>query len=193
LKIDYLDKTLDDTFVYGDKVVEVSDYDVRVKALNEWLHEADELHEEIAEKIEEQFNADFHDYPGTLYHVTDSDNVESILADGLEASSRSRGLTNRSVGAAIFTFDSLDAIDDAYGDAVLAIDVAAMQRDGINYHVSQEPSVSKYEADSLLAAVVGAQDYEPYVEHDGADNPATVILYVGNVPPKYLKEAQQRR
>ena len=134
-------------------------------------------------EIRDEF-ADFWSYPGTLYHATDSDNIESILKYGLNPASDSRGFTNRGVGSAVFTTTNEDsAHSGTYGDAVFEIDTRAMKRDGYTPEVGGEPDVVEWEAKRALAWAFGIEDYE----QDGPENdPETVIVY-GPIPSKYLR------
>ena len=192
LKIDFLNKTLDDTYLVEDKIVEWESGDrfTTVKSKDDWLNDADSLRDDVMEKLAEQFRKDFAQSPGTLYHATDSSNIESIMEEGLRAESRTRGLTNRGVGAAIFTTTEPDsAAYGSYGDTVLAIDTAAMKRDGVRFTAEQEPAVVENEAMGVLASILGVDDFYWDNGHgDGTNDPFTVILFVrDNIAPKYLK------
>jgi hypothetical protein len=189
LKVRALDRTVDDVRFVGDKIVEGDRDTFTAYTPEEWMRSttAENIIEEIAGKIEERIDRDYHESPGKLWHATDAENIESIMRDGLRAENQSRGLTNRSVGMAIFTTDDRSLVSDAYGDTVLEIDLSGMQRDGIRWAVSQEPSVSLYEAESALAHMLDLDDYSPDNTSDGADDPSTIILYVAVVPPKYLR------
>ena len=119
-----------------------------------------------------------------LYHATDADNVESILASGLATASETRGLANRWVGAAVYTsFDPYRI--DAYGDTVLEIDTNAMRRDGVHPPLDIEPSVREYEEATSVAYAVGAEDYLIDMADDSEDYDTVVIF--GAIPPQYIR------
>ena len=149
--------------------------------------EADTVRDLIGDIISDTFNSDFQESPVNLHHATDASNIEEIMSEGLRAEKRTRGLTNRGTGAAIFTTTLEAAQYGSYGDTVLEIDVKGMKRDGLEYYVALEPSVVEHEAAGVLANVLGLDDYEHYIESDGADDPDTVVLFIPVVPPKYLK------
>jgi len=132
---------------------------------------------------ESEVSKDFWEFPGVLYHATDSNNKEEILENGLIGSSDSRGLTNRSVGSAVFTSTNPDVIE-AYGDLVFEIDAAAMKAHGYTPEVGVEPDIAEGERKQSLAHMVGLDDYS-YDFESGMDLD-TVIIY-GNIPPEYLK------
>ena len=187
VKIGLIDKVLDDTFIVDDKIVEYDDGYVKIMSLEDWLGNEDHLRDLVADALAEKFSADFMEYPGKLYHATPSESIKSIMKNGLRAESRTRGLTNRSVGHAIFTTDDLDNVSDSYGDAVIEIDTAAMKADGVQFSVEMEPAVFELEAYDVIASSIGLDAHGFSTGGDGADDPSTVILHVGNVDPKYLK------
>ena len=61
-------------------------------------------------------------YDGIVYHSTNEDNLESIKQYGLRPESRSRGITNKGVGAAIFSSYEPDELG-TYGDILIEIDL----------------------------------------------------------------------
>ena len=194
VRVRALDEVLEDTFLVKGHVVIVDGDDFKVLSPSQWV--ADEMEsfrsDSIKDKVEymlaERFNEDFQEGPVTLWHATPSENLDSILKNGLRAESVTRVLTNRSVGAAIFTSDNEEAaLYGPYGDAVLEIDCKAMKRDGVSFYVEQEPAVIESEAASVLASAVGATDFDWHLFSDGADDPSTVILHIARVPPKYLR------
>jgi hypothetical protein len=188
-----LDDVLEDTFLVEDKVVTIDGDDFSVQDPEEWVFDQMEsIHSNIKDKVEslltERFNNDFQDYPVTLFHSTPNKNLEALMKRGLQAESQSRGLTNRGVGAAIFTYDNEEStMTGSYGDTVLAIDCKAMKRDGLEFYVEQEPAVVENETAGVLANVAGADNFHWEAGGDGADDPATVILHIDRVPPKYLR------
>jgi hypothetical protein len=122
--------------------------------------------------------------PPPVYHATDEDNVESILAHGLKPESQTRGLANRWVGVAVYaSFDPYRI--DAYGDTVLVIDTAAMKRDGVHPALDIEPSVREYEESTAIAYAVGAEDY-PIDMADESEDYETVVMF-GHIPPQYIR------
>lgn len=131
---------------------------------------------------ESSVSDDFWDSPSYLFHATDSDNYDYIFEDGLRGSSNSRGLTNRSVGNAVFVSTNPDVID-AYGDLILKIDTKAMKNDNYTPEIGIEPDVEEGERKQSLAYMLGLDDYS-YDFETGIDYD-TYIIY-GDVPAKYL-------
>lgn len=125
----------------------------------------------------------FWDSPALLYHATQPENVESILASGLGMKNESRGLRNRGVSAAVFTTLSEDrATDGMYGEAVFEIDTEGMKAAGLTPRVSQEPDVLEAEAANSLASALGLEDYH----HEAENDPETVIVH-GHIPARFLR------
>ncbi len=136
-------------------------------------------------KYEDDFNKQFWDGPGEVYHATPSDNIESIKQNGIGASEETRGMSNRNVGPAVYTTaDPDEAADGSYGDAVFAIDLAAMARDGVTPYVSQEPDVSQGELRGELASAIGLDNFEYDWESDMSPN---TIVFHGSIPAKYVR------
>lgn len=134
--------------------------------------------------LEERFNDDFWDSPSELYHATTDDNIEDIRTDGLVPMSATRGISNRSVGAAVFTSLNPEVID-SYGDNIFKINTQAMKKDGYTPFVSQEPAFPEAEKINSLLNMYGIDDTYETSSYDGMD-PDTVIVY-GKIPNKYLE------
>lgn len=141
---------------------------------------------------EEKFNEEFWIGAPSLYHGTQD--LESVLREGIEARSESRGIGNRSVGAAVFATD-VEEVAESYGSSedggVVRINAKAMKRDGYTPFVAQEPEVLEEELMSALAHGIGFEDYAEEYQDSGID-PATVIIH-GNVPAKYLEDVTTGR
>lgn len=118
-----------------------------------------------------------------LYHATEEENVASIQQNGLEETNETRGLANRSTGAAVFTSDSPDDID-SYGNYVFEINVMAMKADGYMPPVTQEDPIEEQELKNRLAAMLSVDDYHWDVDSD--ISPSTYIFH-GGIPTKYLR------
>lgn len=134
---------------------------------------------------EDNFNREFWDSPGPVFHATPSENRDSIAESGIGAAAETRGMTNRSEGAAVYTTSEWDeAQSGSYGDLVLEIDTAAMKRDGHAVRVALEPDVVEGELRSALASALG-DDYFSY-DYESGMSPNTIV-FQGNIPAKYVK------
>jgi hypothetical protein len=158
-----------------------------------WSDVRDLLFDYNAEKFlpdsEEKFNKEFWAYPSTLYHGTDENKVETILQQGLLSMNETRGLSNRSTGAAVFTSTDWDE-SSYYYDTVLEIDTEAMKRElppSSLPFAGRESDIAEGEAREYLAHALGDDDY--HYDYEQGMSPNTVILY-GAVPPKYIKVAK---
>lgn len=134
---------------------------------------------------EEDFNADFWAGPSPLYHATSEENADRIEKTGLAARNKTRGLTNRGTGPAVFTtIEPDEAALGTYGNVVFEIDTDAMKRDGYTPHVGMEEPLARSELKSALGHKVGLEDYSWDDGFDGLSN-STVVIY-GHIPAKYL-------
>lgn len=134
------------------------------------------------EDFEQKFNDDFWHSPSMLFHG--SSDIESVLDNGLEARNESRGLNNRHVGSAVFLTSEQDKAE-TYGD-VVAIDTAAMKKDGLTPFVTQEPDIF---AEEMLGAIAHRLDYDDYhYEHGDAGVDHDTVIMMSDIPAKYLSE-----
>jgi len=132
------------------------------------------------------FNKDFWERPGELYHATEEEHLDDILRDGLVPKSETRGLTNRGTGSAVFTTTNQDtAASGSYGNVVLRIDTDAMKKAGHTPDVALEEAANMAEAWSALANLVGIEDYSYEDSDPGAADPETVVVF-GRIPPKFI-------
>ena len=149
-------------------------YDVSESELEDWGLSADD------------FNETFWKHPGTLYHATQDDNVEAIQAEGIGAMNKTRGLTNRGIGSAVFTSSNEDELAyGSYGNNIFEIDMEAMAADGYKPRVEQEPDVEEYEWRRRLLHKVGADSVADRLGLSSDMSPNTVIVH-GAIPAKYL-------
>lgn len=158
-----------------------------VTEANEWLN--DIMDHQLGYYVGYQdFNAEFWDGADglVLYHATDPGNVESIMSEGLNPSSRTRAISNRGMGAAVFTGPSPEAIS-SYGEAVFAIDVGAMKADGYMPEVSQEGPLEDAAMRDALAYKVGIEDYRAAEEYGSEGLSEDTVAFFGQIPPKYLR------
>ncbi len=150
----------------------------------DWI---DGLGDYVYEYIEQiDFQKEFWDSigPGQIvYHGTEEANLDSILNNGLDPRNNTRGISNRSTGAAVFTSD---APPIAGYEQVLAIDIGQMKSDGNFISVGKEEPLEESDAKEALAHKLGIENYyaESY-SSDGLDH-GTVIFY-GSIDPKYVK------
>lgn len=137
------------------------------------------------EDPELRFNREFWEAPATLYHGTSD--LPGVLRTGIGARSRSRGLGNRSVGAAVFTslrVEGTESYASGPDGGTVEIDTEAMKRDGVTPFTAQEPEVVEQEMLNAIAHGIGIEHVIEY--GDAGIDPDTIILY-GHVPVRYLK------
>lgn len=168
-------------------LIEISDSGFSISNPQEWLQDISWKGNAYEYVNAGDFSKEFWEGMGqgyTLYHGTTEENAESIEKQGINPGYQTRGINNRSTGAAVFASDSPDTAEYYY-DAVFAIDVGAMKANGYMPEVSMEEPVQEAEYINALAHKIGLEDYEHETEQ-GLD-PGTVIFY-GPIPAKYLKK-----
>jgi len=141
--------------------------------------------EEFYPDAEDEFNKEFWSSPPELYHATDEDNLPAIMKEGLNTASKTRGMSNRGVGSALFTSENIEyLLEGSYGDAILNLDMEALKTAGGELpFVGREPDVQEGELRGALAHALDLQDYS-YDYEQGMD-PQTIIVY-GGIPPQFL-------
>jgi hypothetical protein len=123
--------------------------------------------------------------PPPLFHATDEDNVEEILAEGLEARDETRGTANRGTGAAVFTSFNPDAIA-IYGDTILKIDTVAMRRDGFHPELDVEAGIRDYEEMTAIRYAIGLDEDDYVIDMpDSSEDYDTVVVF-SSIPAKYI-------
>ena len=167
----------DGTLVHFDRDSEIVEVIPRHK-IRDWIYDYDLS--VVQDEYDQQFNREFWGSgAGILYHATDSENYESIKQEGLGARAGTRGMSNRSTGAAVFTTaNPNEAESGVYGDLVVRIRADKMAKDGVT------PFVVEGELRSALAHAVGDEEF--VYDYEQGISPDTVIID-GSIPPKYLE------
>jgi hypothetical protein len=161
------------------------------KKAEEWLDEMyDHELDSFAELPDTSFWDEIPDSPGVYYyHGTSSENLPSILENGLEQRNETRGFTNRGMGASVFTSPEYETAAYYY-DEVVSIDVGAMKKDGYMPEATSEDPVDECRKKMLIAYQIGLDEY--YCHTDSSDGIAedTVVFY-GAIPPKYIAHVEK--
>ena len=159
-----------------------------------WIKDADQWVWDIQEweldNYLEMPEGSFWDSVGSgsvVYHATQENNVESINANGLTADCQTRGISNRSMGCAVFASYNHEEIH-SYGNSVYEINLGAMKADGFMPEVSGETPLEEAEHRNAIAHRIGLQDYDFSSEYssDGL-SPNTIAIY-SDIPVKYITE-----
>lgn len=135
--------------------------------------------------FEQNFWKDVRD-GSVLYHATDPEYKEDILKHGLKMMSKTRSMSNRSMGSAVFTSDDPELIS-SYGSLIFQINVGQMKKDGYMPTVSMEEPLEDAKARDSLSWKLGIQDYNAVSEYDWEGLSENTVAIYGNIPPKYLK------
>jgi hypothetical protein len=175
-----------EAIVAGAWQIEVDESYPEVDDVSSWIYDVSESELESWGLDTADFSVTFWEWPALLYHATQDDNVEAIQAEGIGAMNKTRGLTNRGIGSAVFTSSEPEELaHGSYGDNIFQIDTGAMKADGYTPRVSQEPDVEEYEWRRRLLHKVGADRVADYLELSSDMSPSTVIVH-GAIPAKYL-------
>jgi hypothetical protein len=126
------------------------------------------------------------EYDGVVYHSTPEENLESIENHGLRPESRTRGISNRNVGSAIFTSYEPDEMG-SYGDGLVAIDLEIARRMNPKLETGLEPPIEEYIRRSAIANRLGIEDTGMFLpsQSDGIRED-TLIIY-GDVPKEAIE------
>jgi hypothetical protein len=173
-----------DFFVTDTHIVEWDGDSAWVTKKVDWINIADI--DTYFPDYEDKLNEEFWSSGGEVYHATQYDeDADAIMVEGIEPRSQSRGISNRSEGAAVYTTtDVEETAMGSYGENVFAIDTAAMIKDGYTPYTSQEPDIVEGELRQALAHAIGLNDYVYDYEH--GMSPSTIAIH-GHIPAKYLR------
>jgi len=141
-----------------------------------------DISEELGEH-EDNFNKEFWEGPGELYHATTEDHIEGIKENGLESRNETRGMSNRSVGGGVFTSANHEEIG-SYGDKLITIDANKMKADGYTPYVMQEPDIAEGEARGSVAYQLNIEDFSPDIESGMS---YSTFIFTDDIPAKYLR------
>lgn len=155
------------------------------------LHSSDWYLDEVAEKMgyPVDFSKAFWSRPTPLWHCTRPENLEVIQKDGIKAKNDARGISNRSVGNAVFTVREdleIPFFKRYYGNLVFQINTKQMKLDGYMPEATMEPD---WDRANKIAYVLNKLGHEAeasrFVDSSDQNTEGTVILY-GDIPAKYL-------
>jgi len=155
------------------------------KDAHQWIWD---LWEDSLEEYAPQpdFNKEFWQGGGKVYHGTTEENWEEIQQDGeLRIKDETRGLYNRGTGAAIFaSYNPGDT--DSYGEVTLEIDVGQMIADAYTPQVSKEGPLDTAEMRRSIAYRLGIEDfYDDSASSDGYSE--DTVIFHKNIPLKYIR------
>ena len=119
------------------------------------------------------------------YHGTDSENVDNIMKVGLHRMDKTRGLSNRNTGSAVFASWDIDHTE-SYGDSVIEINLGQMKADGYMPDVAEEEPVTECKLREALAWKLGLKDFYCNEEYSSDGISEDTIVIYGNIPAKYL-------
>ena len=158
------------------------------------LHYNDSYLDDVAEEMgyKMDFAKIFWSLPHvpTLYHCTEPDRWDIIKFEGLKTMRGSRGLSNTSIGHAVFTTmeeEEIPFFRSYYGDTVIKINTQQMKSDGFMPDVSRELDWDRAQKLEFVLQKLGKHEAEAarFVDSSDQNTQGTVILY-SDIPVKYL-------
>lgn len=155
---------------------------------NEFIHDisSSDLEEAIPNIYSPYFDNP-HQYSGIVYHHTSEENRESILQNGLQPSNKTRGFSNRSIGAATFTSAEIDEMS-SYGEVIFEIDLKKARELNPDIETSLEPPIEEYYRKIQIANIFGIEDQGQFGP-DSSDGlrEDTLVVY-GHIAKEAIKE-----
>lgn len=176
------------TVFLGDKLCVIEDFNYpTLKEANEWLWHVFNLNKIEYYLPSSDYSSVFWKNLGrneAVYHATTEEYKDIILKEGLIRMNKTRGISNKGTGSAIFTSYNTDDIE-SYGNVILKINLSKMKEDGYTPEVSKEIPIEESEKLSQLAHKIGLKDFVgPDYNSEGIYE-STLIIY-GDIPVKYL-------
>jgi len=120
-----------------------------------------------------------------LFHATSKENLEEIKENGLETGNKSRAISNRSTGSAIFASTDQYSID-SYGDLIIKINMCLMKKDGYIPRVSLEEPIEEALMREEIARKLGIEDFNAISQYDSEGIFESTVVIYGDIPLKYL-------
>lgn len=144
---------------------------------------------DIYADADEEFNRQFWAHPQILYHATKETYAADIETQGLIPRNLSRGLSNRWMGAAVFTVeDSELLLDGSYGEVIFAIDCPALKtalpQDALPF-VTRDPAIQEQSLRARLAHALGTEPPEIVSASEGIWE--STVVFHGPIPPFALR------
>ena len=177
------------TIVLGSNLYVIDDFDnPTLKEANEWLWDVSNYGRLENYIPSEDFSKTFWNNLGdgfVVYHATNEDKMESIQRSGLNVKDETRGINNRSTGAAVFASDNPNDTD-SYGNVIFAINLSQMKKDGYMPDVSREEPIEEAERLEALAWKIGVEDFNATDSFASEGLYTSTIIIYGNIPAKYL-------
>lgn len=140
--------------------------------------------EELFPIYSDHFESDPTKYKGTVYHHTDQENIDSIIKNGLNPMNKTRGMTNRGTGNAIFTSKYHHEMS-SYGDAMVAINLGAAKNANPDITTQLEEPVKEELLRIELARFLGVEREFMLSTSDGIMEDTLVVF--GSIPPEFIQ------
>lgn len=158
------------------------------KEPQEWLRDIEwgnSSHEYFGEFSDEKFNKEFWQYPPPLYHGTN--NIESVLQNGLEPKADTRGINNRSTGAAVFASTNPEAVSSYATDGIVVIDTESMKRNGFTPWVTMEGPLEDVGQLNAIAHAIGI-DYDASNQYSSEGIEEETVVIHDAIPSQYISK-----
>jgi len=171
---------------YKTYVIENPPY-ATMKEAQEWIDDIPDmyLHEFAGNGNDEIDKWDQINLNQKVYHGTYKEKVDDILKNGLQAKNESRGISNRSMGSAVFTSSDPETAYNSY-PYVFEINIGQMKADGYMPRISGETPLEDSELRSAIAHKIGFEEYMPDEYTSEGYDYETIAIY-GNIPKKYIR------
>lgn len=144
----------------------------------------------VGEQMPEVNYWDLDKHESVLYHASPCENKRQILERGIEPRKETRGISNRSTGAAVFASTDNYGLD-SYGDCRFEIDLSKMKADGYTPTITQEEPFEEINMKKRLANLLDVgDDYYPEdsLQSEGIWGHTRVIH--GDVPARYISPVE---
>ena len=141
--------------------------------------------EELYPKIYSQHFNIPEEFVGLVYHQTPSSNLDSIKLNGLNPTNKTRGITNKGTGAAVFTSIEIDD-SETYGDLTIEIDLELARNINPEIETQLEEPILDIERRKALALDLGEDPDNYNISYSDGIYDTTLVIY-GNIPKDALR------
>jgi len=117
-------------------------------------------------------------YRDIVYHQTTQDNWNDIKTQGINPSNKTRGVSNRGTGSAVFTSSEIDEMN-SYGDVTIQIDLSKVPDIETSL---EEPIEEVYRKNQVMHMMdPESEPYQFYVDSSDGLQDTTLVVY-GHIP-----------
>lgn len=145
----------------------------------------DDLDEDGLEALVPVVYSDYFGNPKTyrdiVYHQTTHDNWNDIKTQGINPTNKTRGISNRGTGSAVFTSAEIDEMN-SYGDITIQIDLSKVP----DIETSLEEPIEQAYRKNQVMVMLGQDDHQYQPDSSDGLQDTTLVVF-GHIPTSAIE------